>query len=161
MTARRERGGVSTTVLFAAIVVLVVAAMGYYAAEMGGTSSSSSSTVQSTAKRVVAGTVTVGPSSPSCGANEACTEDFSGCSLEFASRCGSGGGTQSCTSQTFRAPIFASGHYSILLPAGEYSITGLSPPCSWSGCASEFPLAVSVAPGDQVVVNVNVETGIG
>lgn len=107
---------------------------------------------------IIAGTVTVGPSQPVCSPNQACTEDLTGYSLVFSSRCGTS--SASCQEREFTASIAPSGHYSILLTPGNYTITGLSPSCSWAGCSSSFPKAVTVEGGQQLIVNVSVDTGI-
>lgn len=130
-------------------------------AESRTSSSTSSSSVQSTVQGVVAGTVAVGPSQPVCMANQSCTVSLSGYSLEFTSQCGTPGvNLSSCTARAYDAPISPSGHYSILLPPGNYSLTGLLPSCEWVGCASAFPKSVAVEPGSQLTVNVDVDTGI-
>jgi len=66
----------------------------------------------------------------------------------------------SCQKQNFTATIAPSGHYSILLAPGNYTITGLSPSCNWGGCSSSFPKPVVVEGGQQLIVNVDVDTGI-
>jgi hypothetical protein len=152
------------------LVVIVLGATLFYSIMLASTnhsttsSSSSSSTQQSTIQGIVAGYVTVGPSQPTCSANQSsCTEDLSGYSLEFTSQCGTTSGASSsasCRELTYGAQIAPSGHYSILLSPGNYTITGLSPSCSWVGCSSAFPESVAVESGQQLVVNVNIDTGI-
>jgi len=149
------------------IVVLIGAALFYFSAGVGaghptGSSSSSSSASQSAIQGIVAGIVTVGPSQPVCSPNQPCTEDLTGYSLVFTSQCGTGAAPQSasCQRQNYTAPIAPSGHYSILLVPGNYTISGLSPSCNWVGCSASFPKAVTVEGGQQLIVNVNVDTGI-
>ncbi len=124
----------------------------------GSTTLSSSSSGQSTVKGIVAGIVTVGPSQPSCPASQSCTVDITGYSLQFSSECPNP--PTSCSTQTYSAVVSPSGHYSILLSPGNYTIVGLSPSCSWPGCSSAFPRQVTVEPGNQLIVNVDVDTGI-
>ncbi len=158
----------SMLIVIVLVVVLLGASLVYFGGLLGPmssttSSSSSSSSVQSTIKGIVAGTVTVGPSQPACNANQSCTVDMTGYSLEFTSRCGGTGNvtsSTSCQAQTYSAPISPSGHYSVLLAPGDYSITGLSPSCSWPGCSSAFPKTVTVEPGNQLTVNIDVDTGI-
>ena len=127
-------------------------------------SASSSSTSQSTIQGIITGYVTVGPSQPVCSTNQSsCNVNLSGYSLKFSSQCdttGSASSSTSCEVSTYSAPIAPSGHYSILLEPGNYTITGLSPSCSWVGCATTFPESVVVEGGQQLVVNINVDTGI-
>lgn len=149
------------------IVVLVVLASAIIAgiillrqsAQPSTTSSTVSSTSQ-TIQGIVAGYVTVGPSQPVCSTNESCTVNMTGYSLEFTSQCPNATSTTSCQAQTYYAKISPGGHYSILLSPGPYAITGLSPSCKWVGCASAFPRTVLVDPGQQIVVNVDIDTGI-
>jgi hypothetical protein len=156
------------TTALAVMVLIAVGAVLLYSVALTGqggpTSSASSSltTSESTVKGVVAGYVTVGPSQPACGPNQSCTEELSGYSLEFASQCPttSTGPSAACEVQVFGAPIAPSGHYSILLPPGNFTIIGLSPPCSWVGCSSTFPKTVNVVAGQQLIVNVDIDTGI-
>lgn len=150
------------------IVVVLVASLSYFlfppsTGHSITSSSSSSSTSQSGAQGIVTGYVTVGPSQSTCSANESsCTENLSGYSLEFTWQCPTtvSTGSASCQESTYSASIAPSGHYAILLAPGNYSITGLSPSCIWVGCASSFPEPVVVQPGEQLVVNINVDTGI-
>ena len=107
---------------------------------------------------IIAGIVTVGPSQPVCSPNQSCTEDLTGYSLVFSSQCGKS--STSCQKQNYTASIAPSGHYSILLAPGSYTITGLSPSCNWVGCSFSFPKAVVVEGGQQLIVNINVDTGI-
>lgn len=155
--------------LIVVVVAIVLVGSLFYFLTPGGighsvTSSSSSSTTSgSTVQGIVTGYVTVGPSQPVCSANQSCTENLTGYSLEFMSKCGTPAGptsSTSCEESTYSAPIAPSGHYSILLAPGNYTITGLSPSCSWLGCASSFPESVVVEAGQQLVVNINIDTGI-
>jgi len=148
-------------VLVASLLYLMPGIIGH---SVTSSSSSSSSTSQSTVQGILTGYVTVGPSQPACNANQSsCTENLSGYSLDFALNCGMAAlpsSSTSCEESTFSAQIAPSGHYSILLAPGNYTITGLSPSCSWVGCASSFPESVVVEAGHQLVVNVNIDTGI-
>jgi hypothetical protein len=121
--------------------------------------SSTSTTSSSGPDGIIAGYVTVGPSQPVCSANESsCNVDLTGYSLRLSSVCPAS--SASCEVQNFSASIAPSGHYSVLLAPGNYTITGLSPSCSWVGCSSAFPKAVAVEAGQQEVVDVTVDTGI-
>jgi len=159
-----RRAAISNSTAIAAVIfaVLVGASLFYFATLSGAghstTSSSSPSSSASTIQGIIAGTVTVGPSQPACSPNQPCTEDLTGYSLVFSPQCGTS--STSCQEQNFTAPIAPSGHYSILLAPGNYTITGLSPSCSWVGCSSSFPKAVVVEGGQQLIVNINVDTGI-
>jgi hypothetical protein len=127
------------------------------------TSSSSTSSTQNM-DGVVTGYVTVGPSKTVCLQNESCTVDMSGYSLEFVPQCQGESTTSpstSCQTRNYSAVLSPSGHYAALLPAGNYSITGLTPSCSWPGCATTFPKTVVVEGGNQLVFNLNINTGIG
>ncbi len=133
-------------------------AIGGSAHPTSSVSSTTSSTSQSTISGIIAGIVTVGPSQPVCGANQSCTEDLTGYSLVFSPQCGAS--SASCQKQNFTAAIAPGGHYSILLAPGNYTITGLLPSCAWMGCSSSFPKAVVVVAGEQLIVNVDIDTGI-
>jgi len=151
-------------------IVVVLSAVAVYSAISPNhsttttTSSSSSSTSQSTIQGIIAGYVTVGPSQPVCRTNESCNVDLTGYSLLFASQCGTAASSvqtsSSCQSQAYSAQIAPSGHFSILLSPGNYTVTGLSPACSWVGCSTTFPKVVTVEPGQQSVININIDTGI-
>jgi hypothetical protein len=52
------------------------------------------------------------------------------------------------------ASIYPSGHYSILLNPGNYTVSWLIPSCRWVGCSSAFPQKVTVVGGMQVVLNI-------
>ena len=134
------------------VVVVILLCFGAYVS-FNSTTSESTSTSNSI-QGVVTGLVTVGPSQPVCSANQSCTVDLSGYSLQFTSVCG----VQSC--QTFLAPIYFSGHFSILLSPGQYSITSIVPSCNWMGCSSAFPRTIEVIGGSQLVVDINIDTGI-
>jgi len=162
----RRRAAISNSVTIAAVVVVVLGASLFYFATLAGAghqttsiSSPSSSTSQSAIQGIIAGTVTAGPSQPACSPNQSCTEDLAGYSLVFKPQCGASP-TPSCENQNFTASVAPSGHYSILLAPGNYTITGLSPSCIWVGCSSSFPKAVTVQAGQQLVVNIDVDTGI-
>jgi hypothetical protein len=107
---------------------------------------------------VVTGYVTVGPSQPVCRQNQSCTVDLSDYSLEFTTLCQAG--SKTCETLNYSAVLSPSGHYAALLPAGNYSIAGLSPTCKWLGCSSTFPKMVTVEGGNQLVLNLNIDTGI-
>ncbi len=119
------------------------------------TTQTSSSTTNSEIQGIVTGYVTVGPSQPVCSANMSCEVNMTGYSLVFTPSCQ---GSSSC--QTQRAPLSPSGHYSILLPPGNYSVSGLYPACQWMGCSAAFPKMVTVQGGMQLVLNVEIDTGI-
>ncbi len=105
---------------------------------------------------VVTGYVAVGPSQPVCYVNQPCTVNVTGYSLVFTPHCP--GSSSNC--QPIMAALGPGGHYSVLLPAGEYVVTGLSPSCNWMGCSSSFPKTVTVEGGMQLVFNVDIDTGI-
>jgi hypothetical protein len=120
------------------------------------TGTSSTSSAYSGMQGVVAGYVTVGPSQPVCSANQTCNVNMSGYSLVFTPQCS--GASSSCQARS--AELSPSGHYSILLPAGNYSVTGLYPSCTWVSCSSAFPKTVAVEGGMQLVFNISIDTGI-
>ncbi|HXQ92994.1 MAG TPA: hypothetical protein VN739_08310 [Nitrososphaerales archaeon] len=145
-----------------AIVIVIVA--GVYLSYALGSSSTTSITTRASSESttpvidgVVTGYVTVGPSQPVCSANESCDVDLTGYSLEFASQCPV---TSTCQTQVSKAALSPSGHYSVLLPAGNYTVTGLYPNCNWQGCSSTFPKSAVVEGGNQLVLNINIDTGI-
>ena len=144
--------------LFAGTVGLVAAALlaGTYAYPGSGSTTSSTTTTDSALLGVVTGYVTVGPSRPVCLPGQSCNVNVSGYSIVFTPRCGAPG--TGCPAST--TPLSPSGHYSILLPAGNYSVTGLSPSCQWVGCSVAFPMEVEVQGGMQILVNFNIDTGI-
>ncbi|MDA4130905.1 MAG: hypothetical protein OK457_09055 [Thaumarchaeota archaeon] len=110
---------------------------------------------------VVTGYVTVGPSQPVCLQNQSCTVDLTGYSLNFVFVCaGTTASSTSCETRNYSAVISPSGHYSVLLQSGNYSITGLSPSCKWIGCSSVFPKNIEVQGGMQLVMDLNIDTGI-
>jgi hypothetical protein len=159
MTSPRNYAGIGGLIVVAAIVTIFAAYIGFGSPGSGGTTSSSTSseTTMSQIQGIVTGYVTVGPSQPVCPANQSCNVNLTGYSLVFTSVCS---GESSCQVQTFLAPLSPSGHFSILLHPGEYSVTGLSPSCSWMGCSSTFPQSVVVVGGSQLVMDFNVDTGI-
>jgi hypothetical protein len=154
--------GNSMSIVAVIVAVLLGASLFYFAtlasAEHSTSSTSSPSSSTSTMQGIIAGSVTVGPSQPACSPNQSCTEDLTGYSIVFSNQCGTS--SASCQRQIFTAPIAPSGHYSVLLAPGSYTITGLSPSCSWAGCSSSFPKAVVVEGGQQLIVNISVDTGI-
>ena len=151
-------GTLPAVAVFVLIVAMVVLLGGYLAFTQSGvtTGTESSSTTSSTIQGVVTGFVTVGPSQPVCSKNQSCNVDMSGYSLVFTPQCGQSVST--CAVE--KAPLSPGGHYSILLPPGEYDVTGLYPSCGWLGCSSAFPRTVTVEGGMQLVFNVNIDTGI-
>jgi len=68
------------------------------------------------------------------------------------------GTSETCKSQM--AALAPSGHYSILLNPGNYTVTGLYPSCPWLGCAATFPKTITVLAGTQIVYNFDIDTGI-
>ena len=150
---------------FIPIIAIALLVGGYlsFALISGTTESSSTTTIAQTStstttnsviQGVVTGYVTVGPSQPVCSANQSCTEDMTGYSIVFSLQCP----TNLCYSS--QATLSPSGHYSILLPPGNYSVSGLEPSCKWMGCSTSFPQTVTVLGGMQLVFNVNIDTGI-
>jgi hypothetical protein len=116
----------------------------------------SGTTSSSGIQGIVTGYVTVGPSQPACSTNQTCNENMSGYSLVFTPQCT--GSPANC--QASKAVLSPGGHYSVLLPAGTYSVTGLYPSCTWMGCHSTFPKEVTVVGGMQLVFNIDIDTGI-
>jgi len=149
------------TLATAVLIVVIAILAGVYlnsTLNSGATVTKTSSTIitSSGIQGIVTGYVTVGPSQPVCSANQTCNENMSGYSLVFTPQCS--GSSSNC--QVSRAVLSPGGHYSILLPAGNYSVTGLYPSCNWMGCSSAFPKTVAVEGGMQLVFNVNIDTGI-
>ena len=148
----------------AVLIVVAVYAVGQAASTDRQTTSlsdSSSTTTSSTTSGsssggdgVVTGYVTAGPSQPVCSSGQSCDENMTGYEVVFTAQCAGA----SCLSET--APLNPAGHYSILLPAGSYALTGLSPECKWMGCSTAFPQAVQVVAGMQVELDVQIDTGI-
>ena len=163
MTASSEKtvGALGFIVL---IVVLIVfgAYLAYTLGNPTNSETTSSSETTSAMSGVVVGYVTVGPSQPVCTQNQSCTVDITGYSLEFTPQCpvSSTTSTATCQSTTSLAKIGPNGHYSILLPAGTYLISGLSPSCQWVGCSTTFPKTVIVQGGMQISVDISIDTGI-
>ena len=140
----------------AVLLVVVVLALAAYLVPLGGGGKTSGSSASSSEiDGVVTGYVTATPSQPSCSSGQSCDEDMAGYSLVFTPQCG---GSTGC--EPSLAPLSASGHYSALLPAGTYTVTGLSPSCPWVGCSSAFPVEVAVVGGVQLVQNFEIATGI-
>ncbi len=158
---RPGSSGVSpTAAVYVSIVVVILAGGAFLTLAQSGapgtTQTSSSSTSGSGMQGVVAGFVTVGPSQPVCRANESCNVNLSGYAVVFTPQCAGEG--QSC--QPSLAPLSPAGHYSALLPEGNYTVTGLSPSCQWVGCSSAFPRAVFVQGGMQIELDFSIDTGI-
>ncbi|MHB1868443.1 MAG: hypothetical protein ACYCPP_05800 [Nitrososphaerales archaeon] len=152
---------VLSILLVVAILVVFAAYLNYAVAPTpSGTSttSSSSETTSQAISGIVTGLVTVGPSQPVCTANQSCNVNLTGYSLIFTRQCPNL--SPSCQVQTFLAPIYSSGHYSILLPAGNYTVSGISPSCQWMGCSSQFPKSIAVEGGMQLEFDVSIDTGI-
>ena len=143
-------------VVFPLAVCLIIAGVfvGTYLST-GGSQSSSSTTSNSQIQGIVAGYVTVSPSQPSCSTDEPCNVNMTGYSLVFTPQCS---GSSECN--PVLAPLAPSGHYSVLLNPGDYTVTGLSPSCQWMGCTSAFPGTVTVEGGLQLLFNVDIDTGI-
>ncbi len=154
MTRRVGMTQTMTAAMFVALVVVVVLSAAYV---MGGftTAPSSTTSTSSGMKGVVAGYVTVGPSQPSCSTTQSCNVNMSGYRLVFTPQCAA-----SASCEPSSAPLSPSGHYSILLPAGNYTVTGLSPSCQWQGCSSAFPKDVTVQGGMQITLDFTIDTGI-
>jgi hypothetical protein len=155
------RGLASTVALIAVVAAAVVVGIYFLGqAVAGGTTSStlttSSSGTETAMQGVVTGYVTVGPAQPVCSVNQNCNVNLTGYSLVFTPICS--GSTSTCNSSS--APISPSGHYSVLLPAGNYTVTGLYPNCQWAGCSSAFPKGIAVQGGMQLVFDVSIDTGI-
>jgi len=151
--------GISIVLTFVIVLGLAVALVfsGQNSTTQTTTSSSSSSNIDG----IVTGYVTVGPSQPVCLQNQSCNVNIGGYGLEFTLLCqGESTTPTSCQNLNYTAEISPSGHYSALLPAGTYSITGMSPSCIWQGCSSTFPKTVVVEGGNQLVLNLNIDTGI-
>lgn len=149
--------------LFAFAVVVLVMVVGIFTAAYlspgpnpGGTTQSSSGPTSSLIQGVVTGFVTVGPSQPSCPSGQSCDVNMSGYSILFEPSCL---GTEA-PCKVMSAALSQSGHYSILLDPGDYSVTGLSPSCGWLGCSTAFPESVIVQSGVQTVLNFQIDTGI-
>jgi len=157
--------GSSSAAKYAIILVIVIAVVAgvYLSYALGNTSTTSISTQTSSEGTtpvidgVVTGYVTVGPSQPVCTANQSCNVNLTGYSLEFTSQCPT---TSTCQTQLSKAALSPSGHYSALLPAGNYTVTGLYPSCNWKGCSATFPKMILVEGGNQLVLNINIDTGI-
>jgi hypothetical protein len=141
----------------AILVVAAVLVLGvYFSGAINGNSTTTQSTSTTSAiEGVVTGYVTAGPSQPICTAGQSCDENMSGYNLVFVPLCS---GSAGC--ETSMAPLSFSGHYSALLPAGTYTVTGLSPSCPWVGCSTAFPVQVVVVGGSQLVLNFEINTGI-
>jgi hypothetical protein len=152
---RSKRRGISASVTVFLALVIAIAGGLYIGTVLIGAGPVQSSTTGSGIDGVVTGYVTVGPSQPVCSTNQSCNENLTGYSLVFKELCT---GSMSC--QTRMAQISPNGHYSILLPAGVYEVTGLSPSCAWVGCSSAFPVTMTVEGGMQLVRDFNIDTGI-
>ena len=159
---RQHRAGFSQTAgVFIVLVVLIVAGGAYLTLGQNGPASTTQTSPSSTMTNseingVATGYVTVGPSKPVCSANQSCNVDMTGYSLVFRPVCT--GTSHACL--PIEAALSPSGHYSIFVPPGVYTATGLSPSCGWMGCSTAFPKNVTVVGGMQVVFDINIDTGI-
>jgi hypothetical protein len=155
------RGVAYTWALIAVVAAAVMVGVYILGQAVAGGSASSTLTTStsgtgSVLQGVVTGYVTVGPAQPVCSATESCDVNLTGYSLVFTPVCS----TSTSTCNPSSAPISPSGHYEVLLPAGNYTVTGLSPNCPWAGCSSAFPQSIAVQGGMQLVLNVSIDTGI-
>ena len=101
-----------------AVLIAVLAGVYLNSTFNGGTTATQTSpttTSSSGVQGVVTGYVTVGPSQPTCPANQSCNENMSGYSLVFTPQCS--GSSSNCQART--AELSPGGHYSILLPAAR------------------------------------------
>ena len=155
MSSSKNYAGVAGLIVVLAILLFFGAYVGF--SSPTPTSQTTTSETTSQIQGIVAGFVTVGPSQPLCSENQSCNVDLTGYSLKFTSVCS---GSPSCQVQSYLAQLSPAGHYSILLYPGAYSITDLVPSCSWMGCSAAFPQTVTVVGGSQLVVNINIDTGI-
>jgi hypothetical protein len=64
-------------------------------------------------------------------------------------------GESSCGPTTL-VPIYPSGHFTVLLAAGNYTVLGIKPSCNWIGCSTAFPQSVTVEAGQQIVLDIDV-----
>jgi hypothetical protein len=162
---------ISNSVAISIVMVFVIFGAGLAAAIIlsgqNGTTQTSTTSTSSSSQNidgVVTGFVTVGPSQPVCSQNQSCMVNISGYSLEFSLLCPEstlgGSASTACQPLNYSVQISPTGHYAALLPAGNYSITGLAPSCNWVGCSSAFPETIMVKGGMQLVVNINIDTGI-
>ena len=163
MTASKlDNSKVLSLLLVVAVLVVFGVYLIYASVHSGQDTTSSVETNSATSSLaisgVVTGLVTVGPSQPVCSPNQSCSVNLTGYSLIFASQCSSS--SPSCQVQTFLVPIYQSGHYSALLPAGNYTVSGMEPSCSWMSCSSEFPKSITVEGGMQLEFDVSIDTGI-
>jgi len=101
---------------------------------------------------VVAGQVTVGPSSPVCKVGQSCTVNMTGYSLIFTSQCSA----SVCPSTS--VTLTSWGSYNAFLPPATYVVTMNR--CPWVGCASQLPQTLTVIGGQEIVLNINIDTGI-
>lgn len=154
MKMRRGPAALASAGLFIFVAAAVTVGILLTSVLQGGTENASSSTTGSATMGVVTGYVTVGPSQPVCSSNQPCNVNITGYSLVFVPQCLGAG----C--KTLRAEILSAGHYSVLLPAGTYVVTGLYPSCDWLGCSHVFPASVVVEGGMQQVLNFDIDTGI-
>lgn len=145
---------ISNSVAISILCILIVVGIGVAAVIIfGGNNGGGSTTLSSTSTSstsiqkmdgVITGYVTIGSSTTS--------GSLVGYSLEFSLACPSG--SSACEVLNYSASISPSGHYSVLLPAGTYSIVGLEPTCPITSCSSISPDTVVVEGGVQLVVNV-------
>lgn len=148
-------GGGSRALSFVVVAGLVVAAVVVTALVFPFAGNGYSSTTSSAMDGVVTGSVTVGPSQPVCTVGQPCTVNMTGYSVVFTPECV---GPAACVAS--EASLSPSGHYSALLPAGVYAVTGLYPSCPWLGCSTTFPKTVVVEVGVQTVLDFQIDTGL-
>lgn len=158
-TKRVGTGAASTATVLVSIAAVVLLAGAYVSFTMGGATQSQTTSATTTSagmEGVVTGFVTVGPSQPVCSENKSCNVDMTGYSIVFTPQCA----VSALNCKALTASLSPAGHYSILLPEGTYTVTGLNPSCSWVGCSSAFPKTVAVEGGMQLVLNFEIDTGI-
>jgi len=101
-----------------------------------------SATASSEIQGIVTGIVTIeGQAAPS---------NLSSYALVFVPQCSPG---PNCPVSL--ASIYPTGHYSILLNPGNYTMSWLFPSCPWAGCSSAFPQKVTVVGGMQVSLDID------
>ncbi len=139
-----------------AVVAVVVIGGAYVYLNPQPPGATSTTTFPNEIDGVVAGYVTVGPAQPVCMANQMCNVNMSGYHLVFAPACA----RSSTCKGSEEAVLSPSGHYSILLAPGNYTVIGLNPSCGWMGCSSAFPKQVTVQSGVQQTLDFSIDTGI-
>jgi hypothetical protein len=143
--------------MVAAGLVLAIVVSGLAGAEVGY-SLKGSATVTTTSTSTVTTSVSETTSSEIQGIvtgivtveGQTASSNLSNYALVFVPQCSLG---PNCL--TSLANIYPTGHYSILLNPGNYTVFWLFPSCSWAGCSSAFPQKVTVVGGMQVVLNID------